>query len=87
MVSFGIQFVKSNQYSNNCFLFWLGLFSLAFDFLAYLQEWTLHKICPTVFLFFYTVGKLTKKKELCSEGEPPQDPQLCWVLYITFKRS
>lgn len=80
MVSFRIQFVKSNQYRNKCFLFWLGLFSLAFDFLAYFQEWTLHKICPTAFPHSWRIKK--KKKESCLEGEPPR-PLVFSIIYYS----
>lgn len=86
MLLFGIQLVKSNQYSNKCFLFWLGLFSLAFDFLTYLQEWTLRKIFFGGFSFWVHSWRIKKVKGMVFGGRTSPGPAAV-LLCITVQRS
>lgn len=66
--------MKSNQYSNKCFLFWLGLFSLAFDFLTYLQEWTLRKNLFGCFSFCVHSFRIKKGKGIIFGGRTSPGP-------------
>lgn len=83
---FGIEFVKSNQYSNKFLLFWLGLFSLAFDFLPYLQEWTLRKICWACFSFCVHSWRIKIGKGIAFGGRTSPRPTAVFsIIYYSHK--